>query len=390
MWLVFAGAAAPASLNDWIADWDSLDSYEIQGSYATSITVNDVSGPIAGAKVTILLNGVAVAVDYAGMDGKASFMLDAGDYTVNIFANGYKSISASPLVVSGASSTVITMLPFYATPASGLCVVRFVVYENDGETPIANAKVTAKLNPNTAVNTIFLSNTEQVGYTNASGVCDLVLIQGDSIIKGNKHYQIDIFDQSELADPDACESMSSYKAIVPSLEFCFAEDLLRVSGGSSNPEQLFTVNMQAEFDAIQAQFATVDLELDGKVSTADMQSALADYTETADLGGAALLDVGTTAGTVAAGDDSRFSTSADSQIAVTEQAPSHLFALQEASFRPIRIYFGGTSILSNSNTRLWIESLRKSLWRFRDATAISCNLRWGIYSGKRMGKTKMR
>ena len=118
-------------------------------------------------------------------------------------------------------------------PASpGLCTVRFIVRENDGSTAIENARVEAKLEKNVAIDNVILTNVKSVGLTNSLGIVDLVLVQGDSIIKGKKHYTFKIWDSGDL---DTCTPVSEFQAIVPNLSTMFAEDLIGTvpSGGSS-------------------------------------------------------------------------------------------------------------------------------------------------------------
>ena len=111
----------------------------------------------------------------------------------------------------------------------GLCTVRFVVYENDGTTPIANARVEAKLDRNVAIDSVLLTNVRSVGLTDSLGIVDLVLVQGDFIIKGSKQYSFKVWDSADL---DTCDPVSQFRAVIPNLTSVFAEDLIPVSSSS--------------------------------------------------------------------------------------------------------------------------------------------------------------
>ena len=135
--------------------------------------------------------------------------------TDGIFASDAWWMIESAVDVSG------DPIPDSGTP--GLCTVRFIVYENDGETPIQNARVEAKLDKNVAINNVLLTNVKSVGLTNSIGIVDLVLVQGDSIVKGNKNYTFRVWDSGDL---DSCTPVSEFKAIVPSVASINAEDLI--------------------------------------------------------------------------------------------------------------------------------------------------------------------
>jgi hypothetical protein len=151
----------------------------------------------------------------------------------------------------------------------GLCTVRFIVRENDGSTPIENARVEAKLEKNVAIDNVILTNVKSVGLTNSLGIVDLVLVQGDSIIKGKKHYTFKIWDSGDL---DTCTPVSEFKAIVPNLSTMFAEDLIgtSVSGGSVSESSSIAIR---ELDGIPSGMITTlavsngSLSISGNIAT---------------------------------------------------------------------------------------------------------------------------
>ena len=160
--------------------------------------------------------------------------LAAGDYNMRLLGNWQINGQAFPCRKTASAiyiadywwqiNAAIAVEPVIAIPTvPGTCIVRFRVYENDGQTPLVGATVRAKLGKNVAVDTTLLSNVARAGTTSSLGVCDLTLIQGSSIIKGSKYYEIEVVDPK---DPDACELVASYRGIVPNQNFTYAEDLL--------------------------------------------------------------------------------------------------------------------------------------------------------------------
>lgn len=227
-WLVYAGTTVPASENAYLAEWQSPvfeASTAGSGNNTVTVTVLDGVTPISNAKVSIFLGGLLVRVGYTNISGVALFLLDAASYTINVSLFGYTAVAGQALVVSGNMNANVAMTPIALAVASpaGLCTVRFIVYESDGYTPLAGAIVAAKLNKNSAVDTILLSTALHSGVTDSNGICDLTLVQGTSIIKGSKYYLITVYAPS---DTDLCDPISSYRAIVPATTTANAEDLL--------------------------------------------------------------------------------------------------------------------------------------------------------------------
>lgn len=228
IWFVFEGATAPTSWAQAISDGFSTTYFgDINtGDYSVVVNVTDGTDAIPGARVTIRQGSTIIRTAYTSDAGQAAFLMNAGSYTLSVYSFGFDVVSSQSLTVDGNETVAISLnasdIP--EVPEPGLCTVRFVVKKFDGTTAIQNARIEAKLSLNAAIDSALLSNVKSSGLTNASGICDLILVQGDSIIKGSKYYTIEIWDPN---DPDACVPMSRFRAIVPSdSTFIYAEELL--------------------------------------------------------------------------------------------------------------------------------------------------------------------
>ena len=223
--LIYNTSTVPTSWDSYLFDWEAPDLSVEQGNFTVTVTALAGVTPVSGVRVTILSGGVSIRSGVTNSSGVAQFLLDAGTYTVNASTFGYASVIGTSLVVT---DTRLISLPMVAEStgsivAPGQCLVRCVVYENDGATPKVGAIVSAKLDKNTAINAIFLSNLKTSGVTDVNGVCDLILVQGDSISKGDKKY---LFEVSDASDPDSCEVITQFRAVIPTLSFVYSANLL--------------------------------------------------------------------------------------------------------------------------------------------------------------------
>jgi hypothetical protein len=225
--LIYNTATVPASWDAYLFEWNApiSESISVQGDFVVTVTVLNVATPVSGVRVTVLSAGVAIRSGVTNSSGIAYFLLDAGTYAVNASTFGYTSIVGTALVVTAARSLGLSMVAESTTPVvpAGLCVVRFVVFGSDGSTPKVGATITAKLDKNTAINSVLLSSAKTSGVTDVNGACDLTLVQGASIVKGESKYLIEVCDAS---DPDSCEVISQFRATIPTLSFVYAEDLI--------------------------------------------------------------------------------------------------------------------------------------------------------------------
>jgi hypothetical protein len=192
------------------------------GARSVVITVNDGTNPIFDARVRLTKGAETYALN-TDINGQVSFNVDDGTWTVSITANRYTFAGAS-LVVDGSETRTYSMtLVSIAPPAEpGLCTVRFEVRDADGTTPVQGASVKAILDQNNTTDGILLSNAVHSGTTNSSGICDLVLVQGKSIIRGNKLYTITATDPGSTTS----EPLLKITGVVPNKTTAYASELI--------------------------------------------------------------------------------------------------------------------------------------------------------------------
>lgn len=100
--------------------------------------------------------------------------------------------------------------------APGLCVVRFVVF--DAGSPVEGAIVHVRLEAkNPTVSQALLSRAEHIGYTDASGVLDVEMIQYAQFARGGVY-------RVRVSDPNG-RIMHDRRVIVGDVDSMFAEDL---------------------------------------------------------------------------------------------------------------------------------------------------------------------
>ncbi len=192
------------------------------GARTVTITVTDGTNPIQNARVR-LVNGATSFIRSTNASGVVVFNVDDATWTVSITRSGYDFAGAS-LVVDGteAQTYVMSVTSIAEPPEPGLCTVRFEVRDADGTTPVQSASVKAVLDPNNAVTGILLSNAIHSGTTNSSGICDLVLVQGKSIIRGNKLYTITVTDPGSTTS----EPLMKITGVVPNQTTAYASELI--------------------------------------------------------------------------------------------------------------------------------------------------------------------
>jgi hypothetical protein len=192
------------------------------GARTVTITVNDGTTALQNARVRLTSGATSHARD-TNVSGVAVFNVDDATWTVSITRSGYTFAGAS-LVVDGTETATYSMTAItISEPAEpGLCTVRFEVRDADGTTLVQGASVKAVLDPNNAVSGILLSNAVHSGTTNSSGICDLVLVQGKSIIRGNKLYTITVTDPGSTTS----EPLMKITGVVPNQTTAYASELI--------------------------------------------------------------------------------------------------------------------------------------------------------------------
>ena len=167
------------------------------GQYAITFQARVGTTAIPNAKISIFQGSTLVDAIYTGSNGNKTYNLDAGNYTINVTANGYSPISGQSVTVSAAANVAIAMTAITIDEPDDplLCVVRCSVINNSGQ-PVANARIEARLeDKNPAVPYHLISRAVLSGVTNASGYVDLTLIQKEAFSRGGT-YLVDAYDST--------------------------------------------------------------------------------------------------------------------------------------------------------------------------------------------------
>lgn len=167
------------------------------GSIICEFEVKDAStlAPVAGALVTVNLNGALVAYDRTANNGVVQLALDEGEHDYAVAASAYiQQFGTFVPEVGGLTPISLTRsAPVPPAPFAGLCNVLFAITHVGN--PVHNARVTAELmDANPTVDNYLLSKQVIVGVTDANGECVLILVQRGQFTRGGK-YRIRAVDQ---------------------------------------------------------------------------------------------------------------------------------------------------------------------------------------------------
>jgi hypothetical protein len=195
------GAIAMASISDQA--WDRIaasgggGANAGTGSIICEFEVKDAStlAPVAGALITVKLNGALVAYSRTANNGILQFALDEGSHEYAVSATAYIQ-EFGTFVPEQGGLTLISLTrsePVPPDPFVGLCNVLFAITHVGN--PVHNARVTAELmDANPTVDNYLLSKQVIVGVTDANGECVLTLVQRGQFTRGGK-YRIRAVDQ---------------------------------------------------------------------------------------------------------------------------------------------------------------------------------------------------
>ncbi len=189
------------------------------GQYAITFQARVGSTAVPNAKVSIFQGSTLVAAIYTGSNGNVTYNLDAGNYTINVSANGYSPISGQSVAVSAAANVAIAMtaITIPAPSLPELCTVRCQILNSAG-TAVQGARVTADLQDDSTVDGALVAQTTVQGDTNSSGYVDLTLIRHTAFTRGG-WYKV------RVKLPDQKVTFNRLMK-VPNVATAFLEDLL--------------------------------------------------------------------------------------------------------------------------------------------------------------------
>jgi hypothetical protein len=197
------------------------------GANEVTVTVVDDDtppNPLQDISVTVLdASGTTVRGWFTtNSDGQIVFMLDNGDYKVNIRAgSGYVPLAQQDLTVNGVEDIeyVLERQASDPPPGPGLCDVEFFVVDDDGE-PVVDASIRVFFaDKNVFVSRALLSAQRSNGVTDEDGRLVLRLVQGGEVTQG------DPTRRAEILDPNGTE-LASKEFLVPDIGSANFEEIL--------------------------------------------------------------------------------------------------------------------------------------------------------------------
>ena len=191
-----------------------------EGTYTGTLTINDGSTGLEGAKVHARRGGVLIATGTTDSNGQITdFVFDANTYSLAVSLGGYDTATDTITVSGNAWAKTISLTAFAISPPDdvSLCTVQFRV--KLGNTAVQGAICKATLQgTNVAADGTVLSKTAVTDTTDGDGVAELQLVRSDVIVKGSKLYGIQVTYNGVTMASKLCE--------IPAQSTVLFEDLL--------------------------------------------------------------------------------------------------------------------------------------------------------------------